>query len=248
MTTLSNSSTHLPRLYVDANLAQNSCVFLETAQSHYLCNVLRKQEGDYIRVFNGKQGEWLACLSQTGKKKVSFAVEKLLRHQPDAQSKDKNGEAHLYFSPIKKQRMNILVEKAVELGVSALHPVITRRSEVRKINEARIRAQIIEAVEQCERMDIPLLSSVCALDKALAGLEHIVYACIERCENAAPLGKCSRPNGSCTAFLIGPEGGFEKFEVEQLLACKKVVPVDLGNTILRSETAALACLSWARLG
>ena len=231
-----------PRLYVDTELAQGLSVTLEAGHNHYLRNVLRKQEGEYLRVFNGRGGEWLARISKLGKKVGEATLEECLREQGDASG---GREVHLYFSPIKKQRMDILIEKSVELGVTHLHPVIMRRSVLRKVKEDRVRAQIIEAAEQCERMDIPSLSPARSLDEVLVGLEQPIFACMERDGDALPIAECEL--GAHAAFLIGPEGGFESSEITQLSSCEKVVCVSLGNSILRAETAGIACLSWTLL-
>jgi len=237
---LPNSDTHkYPRLYLDADFVHGSNVELEAGQNHYLRNVLRKQEGDFLRVFNGRDGEWLARILKLGKKLGEAVLDICVRDQPEAGVRR---EVHLYFSPIKKQRMDMLVEKAVELGVSALHPVITHRTVSRKINEERIRAQIIEAAEQCERMDVAELYPALGFGEVLAGIEAPLYACIERSDDALPIAKCELSGR--VAFLIGPEGGFDEAEIMQLRACEKVVPISLGDTILRAETAAIACLSW----
>jgi 16S rRNA (uracil1498-N3)-methyltransferase len=227
-----------PRLYVDAGLAEGLSVSLEAGHNHYLRNVLRKQEGDLLRVFNGRDGEWLARISGLGKKAGEAVLEERLRVQPDGGKR----AVHLYFSPIKKQRMDMLVEKAVELGVTYLHPVIMHRTETRKIKEDRIRAQIIEAAEQCERLDMPVLEAARSMDEMLAGLEVCVFACVERSAETKALGECEL--GGDVAFLIGPEGGFDPLEVEQLFAHEQIVPVSLGENILRAETAAIACLAW----
>ncbi len=229
-----------PRLYVGTDFAQGLSIALEAGHNHYLRNVLRKQEGDFLRVFNGRDGEWVARVTKLGKKNGEAALEAQLRVQPDLSA---GREVHLYFSPIKKQRMDMLIEKAVELGVSKLHPVIMRRTVSRKINEERIRAQIIEASEQCERMDIPTLEPARNLDEVLAGLEQPVFACIEREGDALPIAECEL--GAHAAFLIGPEGGFEEGEVTLMRSCEKVISVSLGESILRAETASIACLSWA---
>ncbi len=226
-----------PRLYVDADFALGGAVRLEAGQNHYLRNVLRKREGDALRVFNGRDGEWLARVLTLGKKAGELELEGCLRSQPDPAAAPK---VHLYFSPIKKQRMDVMIEKAVELGVSDLRPVIMHRSVMRNINEERMRAQIIEAAEQCERMDIPALEPARQMDEVIAGLSQPLFACIERDGAALPLAECEF--GDNVAFLVGPEGGFEEREIAQLQACGNVIPVSLGGNILRAETAAIACL------
>jgi len=248
---LSSSDIHkLPRLYLDAPFALGSDVSLQDGQSHYLHNVLRRQEGEFLRVFNGRDGEWLARITKLGKKGGFVAPEERLRAQDEAGT---GREIHLYFSPIKKQRMDMLIEKAVELGVNALHPVLMHRSVMRTINEERVMAQMIEAAEQCERMDIPALCPMETLDEVLYGLTNSgaysgvaqpLYACIERRNETTALGACVLSENA--AFLIGPEGGFDDDEIAALLTHEKVKPVCLGETILRAETASLACLSYAR--
>lgn len=220
----------LPRLYVDDDLVAGGTVTFGADQAHYLRSVLRRDPGDGVRLFNGRDGEWLATMAEIGKKAVTATVTQVLRAQPPAPA-----PLHLYFAPIKKARMDILIEKAVELGVTALHPVLTQNVEVRQVNEDRLRAQMIEAAEQCERLTIPALNPAAALKTAIPGAGPL-YACIERAD--APLPDASGPR----AVLIGPEGGFTAEERDFLLSCPGVVPASLGPLTLRAETAALAAL------
>ncbi|MCK5374295.1 MAG: RNA methyltransferase, partial [Alphaproteobacteria bacterium] len=175
-----------------------------------------------------------------------ITLEQCVHTQPDPANQQK---ARLYFSPIKKQRMDILIEKAVELGVTSLHPVLMHRTVLRKINEERIHAQIIEAAEQCKRMDIPELYPVQTFDVLLSNKEITppLYACIERKSQNETRHLNTYTTGKDTGFLIGPEGGFDDKEVADLLAHKSIIQTSLGETILRAETAAIACLSWAHL-
>lgn len=230
------------RLYLNGGLKENSPLHLDTDQAHYLRNVLRKAVGDKIRVFNGKDGEWLARIDTLGKKDAVLMPEECLRVQ-EARA---TGKLHLCFAPIKKHRMDFLIEKAVELGVTDFHPILTNRTENRKINEERLRAQIIEAAEQSERLDVPRLHPMEKLPVFLrAGkLDVPVYACIERA-GAMPLAKVDLSRAA--AFLVGPEGGFDPDEIAAIKNIKSVHPVDLGQEILRAETACLACLSYAKL-
>ncbi|MFP4097648.1 MAG: RsmE family RNA methyltransferase [Alphaproteobacteria bacterium] len=227
-----------PRLYVGEALVSAACVFLDAGQAHYLRNVLRRQEGAYVRVFNGCDGEWLACIDELGKKKGTLRLEGCLRAQPLA-----GQDVRLYFSPIRKQRMDMLIEKAVELGVSSLHPVLMNRSVVRKVNKERVRVQIIEACEQCERLDVPAFHDMCSFDEMLGGVDLPFYACVERCEQACLLSDFRDMRRA--GFLIGPEGGFHEREVALLSGHNDITAVSLGASILRAETAAFACLSWA---
>ena len=215
---------------------------LDKAQLHYLRNVLRKEAGDKIRIFNGRDGEWIAALSYEGKKAGNAVAERCIRPQTKRTRK-----THLYFSPIKKNRMDMLIEKAVELGVTDLHPVIVARSVMRKVNTERVEAQIIEAAEQSERLDLPMLHDVTAFDSALQTLEEGIntYACVERDEDTHILSECDLTGD--VAFIIGPEGGFDAQEVLLLKETSGVMSVTLGDTILRAETAAITCLAYTML-
>lgn len=228
----------LPRLYVDCDLYEGAQVALTADQGHYLRNVLRARAGGGARLFNGRDGEWQGTIGIVDKRDISIRIEMSLREQPPPLP-----ETHLYFAPIKKARMDWLIEKAVEMGVTHLHPVLTQNTEVRAVNAERIRAQIIEAAEQCERMDVPELLPLRPLKEAIprTGL----FACIERMD-AESLEK-SIPENSAVSFLIGPEGGFSAEEKSFLSAQPGVKPVSLGSRILRSETAAVVVLCAAEM-
>jgi 16S rRNA (uracil1498-N3)-methyltransferase len=206
-----------------------------------LRSVLRKNAGDTIRVFNGRNGEWLAVLHTVDKKNVTVALEKQMRPQPAP-----TPDIHLLFAPIKKSRMDFLIEKAVELGATRLRPVITHNTEVRTLNDDRIVAQMTEAAEQCERLDRPAYARPVKLEDALAAwpAEIPLLACLER-TGAKPVREAVPRDKPC-AVLIGPEGGFTKHEIKWLLALPFIVPVSLGPAILRSETAA--CYALAAIG
>lgn len=209
---------------------------LSGEQTHYLKTVLRRPDGAKLRVFNGEDGEWQASLHYTGKKGAFLKLQQLLRHAAPAQRR-----LHLVFAPIRKERMEFMVEKAVELGATDLHPVLTQYTVVRDINEERLRRQIMEAAEQCERLDLPRLHGLTDLKHFLASWTgKPLLAAIERVEASpvatyASLAEC--------ALLIGPEGGFSEEEKENLACQASVHPVSLGNTILRAETAAIFGLS-----
>ncbi len=229
-----------PRLYLNAHFEENAVLSFDTGQAHYLKHVLRKDLGDLVRVFNGVDGEWLATLTDLGKKAGSAVLRERVRAQPALPV-----PVCLFFSPIRKQRMDFLIEKAVELGVSGLYPVLMNRTEARTFNEKRVRAQIVEAAEQCGRMDLPALSPVQKFPAALAGCAKPLYVCLEWDVARPALASYSYAGGA--AFMIGPEGGFDAQEVDLIFATEDANPVSLGETILRAETAALACLSYARL-
>ncbi len=236
-----------PRLYVNVTFAQGVCVDLNAKQNHYIRNVLRKQRGDYLRVFNGRDGEWIARIVRLGKRNVGAVLEECVRIQTSSGERFSGNKhkrsIHLYFSPIKKQRMDMLIEKAVELGVNTLHPVIMHRTVSRKINEDRISAQIIEAAEQCERMDIPTVEPIVSLGEVITSLSQPLFACIERSSKARHITDCKF--GDRAAFLVGPEGGFNDAEIALINSCEKITTISLGSNILRAETASIACLFWA---
>lgn len=227
-----------PRLYIDAALGPNANIELGPDHAHYLKSVLRLPEGEPVRVFNGRDGEWLCTIARLGKKAGTLRAEQNRKPQPTAKP-----EIHLLFAPIKKHRMDFLIEKAVELGASDLHPVITAHTQNHKINQDRLQAQIIEAAEQCERMDIPTLHPIEKLGNKLQNIQTPVpiYWAAERLD-AAPIHTIASPQ----SFLIGPEGGFSEDEITTLSAHKDITPVSLGENILRAETAALFCLSHPR--
>ena len=228
-----------PRLYLNVSFEKKASLPLMSDHVHYLRNVLRKVEGDNVRVFNGVDGEWLARIEKLGKKQCVVSLEDCIRAQTVNMR-----SVGLFFSPIKKQRMDIMIEKAVELGVTDLHPVIMSRTVLRKINKGRMTAQIIEASEQSERLDIPVLHPACASLEGVS-LSTAIYACVERGQEIPVLSSFDLSD-DC-AFLIGPEGGFNDQEKEWLKGAAHIIPVGLGEGILRTETAAMACLSYAQL-
>ncbi|MFN3826054.1 MAG: 16S rRNA (uracil(1498)-N(3))-methyltransferase [Micavibrio sp.] len=232
-----------PRLYVSPNLSAGASIDLPDAQAHYLKNVMRMGINDSLRLFNGRDGEWHATITQLDKKHAQLTPLSLLRAQPVPRR-----PVHLLFSPIKKARMDWLVEKAVELGATDLHPVLTQHTEVRDLNPERINTQIIEAAEQCERLDIPTLHSLAPLKDKLSGwrTDFAVLLALERAD-AEPLATALDKIQGPLAFLIGPEGGFSAEERAYPSRWAFLKPVSLGPDILRSETAACFMLSQPRL-
>jgi 16S rRNA (uracil1498-N3)-methyltransferase len=227
----------LPRLYVQNALSEGHGLSLEGNHHHYLKNVMRTMEGDALRLFNGMDGEFIGRIERTGKKSVELTIENCLRKQPALKRR-----LHLLFPPLKKERLDFLVEKSVELGATDFHPVLTKNTDVRKINEERIKAQIIEAAEQCERLDIPALHGLQNLPETLSGWNGNVpvLAALERFD-APPVKNISLTGDA--AFLIGPAGGFTEEEKDSLSKNPAIRPVSLGENILRSETAAIMLLA-----
>ncbi len=226
----------LSRLYISADLKSGAGLALDDKQAHYLRNVLRKETGDTVRLFNGRDGEWLAELKEVSKKGVLAVAKEQIRPQPSHAR-----TIHLLFAPLKKDRMDFLIEKSVELGVTHFHPVITARTaDARTLNHDRLTAQVIEAAEQCERMDVPVLLPDLPLKQKLAGWKDgAIHWAYER-SDAAPL---TASDDQTAAFLIGPAGGFDDNEVNILSSHESVKPISLGETIYRAETASLLCLA-----
>jgi 16S rRNA (uracil1498-N3)-methyltransferase len=237
---MSHPITKYPRLYTPENLQEGLAVLLSADQAHYLKNVLRRTIGDHVRVFNGRDGEWLAAIETLDKKSGTLKPLELLKNQELPARR-----IHLHFALIKKARLDFLVEKAVELGATDLHPVVTRYCDVRAINHGRMEAQIIEAAEQCERQIKPTLHPLKEMRFVFHNMNMPVLACIER-GNYEPVSRFlanSGYNQEDIGALIGPEGGFSDEEIESLLNTPHIKPVSLGNSIYRSETAALKILS-----
>jgi len=240
MSRTTTSQRKLPRLYWQGGLAAGTSIKLDRTQAHYLLDVMRKKAGDQVRLFNGKDGEWMASITETARKRCQLTPTEQLRPQEEEPGPT------LLFAPIKKARMDMLVEKATELGVGTLMPVKTRRSIVDKINAARLNTIAIEAAEQCERLTIPENCQLQTLEQVLGDWpdDHPLYVADET-GSGQPLLQALKPKRPA-AFLIGPEGGFDTAELERLGEHLETVKIDLGPRILRAETAAIVALTmWA---
>jgi 16S rRNA (uracil1498-N3)-methyltransferase len=220
----------LARLYVAPPLSAGVLVVLDGGQANYLGNVLRLKVGDALLLFDGVSGEWLASVAEVGKKRMALAVEQATRPQEAVP------DLALAFAPIKKGRVDWLVEKAVELGVTRLQPVITQRTIVDKLNLDRMRAHIVEAAEQCGRTSLATIDAPLKLDAFLRGLDgsRALYFADET--GGAPATSAFAP-GSAT-LLTGPEGGFTPDEAAAIRAAPGATAISLGPRILRAETAA----------
>lgn len=226
--------TKCPRLYVPDNLSGNVEVNLSRDHAHYLLNVMRKSDGDSVRVFNGRDGEYGAKISVVNKKTINLKWLKNIKAQPKSDI-----QTHLYCAPIKKDRFAFMIEKAVELGVTHIHPIITERTQNAKINQDKCDRYIIEATEQCERMDIAILEKPRPLIECK--FDHPTYAAIERLSEDSPIFSPSK--SLSISIIVGPEGGWSVNEIHALSNDKSIIPVSLGNNVLRAETAALFMLS-----
>ena len=232
------------RLYVTADLAPGAAVALDAAPAHYLRNVLRLAPGAMVALFNGRDGEWSAAIDELGKRGA------LLRCLAQTRPQQPEPDLWLLFAPIKRLRIDFLVEKATELGVAELRPVFTRRTVASRLNPARLVAHAVEAAEQTERLSIPVLHEPQGLADCLAAWppgRHLLL-CAEA-GAALPIADAlgalaATPDaGRAGAVLVGPEGGFTAAELDDLGKLPFVTPVGLGPRILRADTAALAALA-----
>jgi 16S rRNA (uracil1498-N3)-methyltransferase len=220
----------LPRLFVDQELSEGASV---TVEGTYLGAVLRLAPGDKVKLFDDRSGEWLAKIAQAGKKRATLLIGERLREREAVP------DLWLLFAPIKRGRIDWLVEKATELGVARLQPVVTRRTIVERLNLERLRAHAIEAAEQCERTALPELAEPRKLEAVLKDWpdDRALYFADE--SGGEPFVPAPGP----AAILIGPEGGFTDEERAAIRALPQVRPVSLGPRILRADTAALAAIS-----
>jgi len=220
----------LPRLFVDQLLSEGLSIAVDGT---YLGAVLRLGPGDKVKLFDDRSGEWLAEVAEAGKKRVILTVGEKLR------GRESVPDLWLMFAPIKRGRIDWLVEKATELGVARLIPVVTRRTIVERLNLGRLRAHAIEAAEQCERTALPALDEPRKLGALLGDWppERLLYFADEG--GGAPFAPAPEP----AAILIGPEGGFTGEERDTIRTLPQARPVSLGPRILRADTAALAAVS-----
>jgi 16S rRNA (uracil1498-N3)-methyltransferase len=256
------------RLFVHEALSEGAVVDLDSRQSNYLVNVLRMKDGDEVLIFNGADGEWRAKLSEQRRHTSLLATEQTRPQTPPP-------DLHYLFAPLKHARLDYMVEKAVEMGAGRLRPVLTRHTQVHRVNLDRMRANAIEAAEQCGILTIPEIDEPVPLLSLLDRWEnedptrHLIF-CDESAEGDAlmqlgalasapattsplPTGERDRvrevapaQTGGRLAVLIGPEGGFAEDERTALLSRKFVTPISLGPRILRADTAAIAALAIAQ--
>lgn len=228
-----------PRLYVDAPLHEAAAVSLDRSQAHYLTGVMRLKSGDGVLVFNGRDGEWQAAI-RAEKRAAVLDVGAQSRPQTSP------GDLHYLFAPLKSARLDYMVQKAVEMGASRLQPVLTRHGQIARVNTARMRANAVEAAEQCGILSLPEIAEPDSLTRILGGFEpqRCLIFCDEDAEVADPLLALARvPRRAPLAILIGPEGGFAADERAALLRLPNVVRLALGPRILRADTAAVAAIA-----
>lgn len=227
------------RLHLDAALIQDIAVPLEREQVNYLLNVLRLKEGDQVLAFNGRDGEWVAALVASGRKQAS--LKPLRQTRPQAPQPD----LHYLFAPLKHARLDYMAQKAVEMGAGVLQPVLTRHTQVSRLNLDRLKANAVEAAEQCGILALPEIRPELSLEAGLAALEpeRLLVFCDEEMDQDSPVAALAAAKSGPLALLIGPEGGFDEAERKRVLARPNTLRISLGPRILRADTAAVAALA-----
>ncbi len=229
----------MQRLYIDHPLMDGGEVVLDKNQSNYLVNVLRMSVGAELLVFNGKDGEWLAVLEGASKKAASLRIKQQVRPQPEASA------LSYYFAPLKHARLDYMVQKAVEMGAGRLCPVFTDHTQVNRLNLERMRANAVEAAEQCGILSIPIVEEPTKLQPLIEGWSNddVLVFCDESEEGDNPITLLQGVAARNIGVLIGPEGGFSENERTLLKAQTFVKTIPLGPRILRADTAAVAALA-----
>jgi 16S rRNA (uracil1498-N3)-methyltransferase len=234
----------IPRLYLQETLAQGARLTADPRAAHYLANVLRRGEGDPVRLFNGRDGEHDARIAEAGKRRLVLEVLGQRRAQ------EPGADLWLCFAPLKKDPVDFLIEKGTELGVDRFLPVLTLHTTSGRINQTRLTAVATEAAEQCERLTVPEIAEPITLEVMRTSWpgDRRLLVCAEA-GLATPIAEVLQAltadvsAANKFAILCGPEGGFQHGELDRLRKLPFVTPVGLGPRVLRAETAALAALA-----
>lgn len=231
-----------PRLYIEHSLGKGEAVTLGREQTNYLISVLRMKAGDSVIVFNGSDGAWLAKIADPNRKAATLELVVQTAHQTPP------SDLWYGFAPLKTGRLDYVVQKATEMGAGIIQPVITRFTQVSRLKPEKLRANAIEAAEQCEVLSIPTIAPEVELSELLSswrathGLRRLIV-CDESAPSASPVDQLAGLEGLPVGLLVGPEGGFADEERALLLAQPFVIPISLGPRILRADTAAVAALA-----
>lgn len=237
--------SNLPRLYVQEQLYEQATINLNNQQSHYILHVMRRKISDELRVFNGYQGEWLAILENINKKNILLRVLTQLKVQPP-----KLKQINLIFAPIKGPRMNLLMEKSTELGVTNFIPVLFDHSVIDKINMVKMQSTLIEAAEQSEGLNIPNIANLKKFTHVIDNWphnHHMIFCNEKETNNRIIDYLTDNKNNESYNILIGPEGGFSTSEQGILTKLPFIKSVSLGERILRVETACITAISCVQL-
>lgn len=227
----------IPRLYLDQPLDEGVEIPATPAQAHYLGSVMRRGAGDPVRLFNGRDGEWAGRIAHLRRDRAVFLPERRIRAQAP------EPELRLLVAAVKRDAMDWIAEKATELGATLIQPVFTRRSIADRVNTARLAAIAQEAAEQCERLGVPRVPAALPLHAVLDAWDGVPLLVGAERREAPPVAGAAKRLQLPAAWLVGPEGGFERAELDDLLRRPFVSPVALGPRILRAETAAVAGLA-----
>ncbi|MDB5612674.1 MAG: rRNA ((1498)-N(3))-methyltransferase [Devosia sp.] len=233
------SHAALPRLFVTPDLTAGAQLTLEKDQSLYLAAVLRKVVGDEVVLFNGRDGAWLTRLSSDSKKSATLdLIEQIAPQTPKS-------DLWYGFAPLKTERLDYVIQKAVEMGAGTIQPVITRFTQVNRLKHERLVANAIEAAEQCEVLSVPTVEQEITLEKLIDSwpADRKLILADEGAASSSPVETLQGLRDQKIGVLIGPEGGFSDDERAKLRALPYVVPISLGPRILRADTAAVAALA-----
>lgn len=239
---MTRSDFRTQRLFLRHILAPGARIEVDRAQTNYLINVLRLTDGDEILVFNGRDGEWRATIRPEGRRACYLELGEQTRLQTPLP------DLHYLFAPLKQARLDYMVQKAVEMGVGALRPVLTQHTQVSRLNLQRMEANVIEACEQCGVLAVPTVAEPVPLRAVLKNwlttdLDRHLLFCDEGEASQNPLGALAQIGEGPLAVLIGPEGGFAEEERALLRSQRFVTPIPLGPRVLRADTAAVAALA-----
>jgi 16S rRNA (uracil1498-N3)-methyltransferase len=234
------------RLFVEAPLGAGARIRPDADRLNYLINVLRLREGDAILLFNGRDGEWRARLEEVTRRSATLVATERAREQTALL------DIAYCFAPLKHARLDYMAQKATEMGAARLTPVVTRRTQARRVNLQRLRANAMEAAEQCGLLSLPVVTEETELPAFLAGRsqQRLLVFCDEDAEIADPVAALSSPCAALSGaasegidVLVGPEGGFDDGERAAILRSERLARVSLGPRILRADTAAVAILA-----
>lgn len=236
---MSDDDFNARRLFVDSSLAEGDEIAPSDVAVNYLLNVLRLREGDRILVFNGRDGEFRAHLHAVSRRVARLRIGVRTRAQTS------HADLDYCFAPLKQGRLDYMAQKATEMGASRLVPVITNRTQVRRVGHARIVANVIEAAEQCGVLAVPGVAEAVSLSAFLAGFlsTRLLVFCDEQAPIADPVRALAGRVGAGVSVLVGPEGGFDDAERAAIRQLPNVVALSLGPRILRADTAAVAALA-----
>lgn len=237
-----HSDFRTPRLFVDGPLQPGSTIALDRDRTNYLVSVLRLSDGAAVLAFDGRSGEFRCRLATVSRKAAELSVEEQTRPQPPAP------DLLYLFAPLKHARLDYMVQKAVEMGVGRMCPVLTQHTQASRVNLDRMRANVVEAAEQCGVLHVPAVEEEDRLDRVLARFQaeepgRRLLFCDEGEDSTNPGPVLARLERGPLAILIGPEGGFSEGERRMLRGLSFVTPIPLGPRILRADTAAVAALA-----